>query len=159
SPRGRFRFGDNRSMLPAVVGLLLLPAAARPDVLLVTIDTLRADHVGAYGDASARTPTIDRLAHEGVLVEDTVAQVPLTAPSQPGLRTGRSPFEPGLRDNASGPLAAGTPTLAGQLKAQGYDTAAFIGAYPVSRPSGLDRGFATFDDPFGAGETATTRAA
>ena len=141
-----------------LASLLLLAAASAPNVVLVTIDTLRADHVGAYGHAAAETPTIDRLAREGVLVEDAVVQVPQTRPSHASIFTGRYPYEHAVRDNYSAPLAPGTPTLASILRQQGWDTAAFIGAYPVSRPSGLDRGFAVFDDPFAAGD-ATTREA
>jgi len=131
----------------------------RPNVLLVTIDTLRADHVGVYGYARAHTATLDRLAREGILVEDAVVQVPQTRPSHASLLTGLYPYEHGIRDNASPPLKAGTPTMATAFRAAGYDTGAFIGAYPVSRASGLQQGFATFDDPFGAGEKATTREA
>jgi choline-sulfatase len=141
-----------------LASLLLLAAAQAPNVVLVTIDTLRADHVGAYGHASAETPTIDRLAREGVLLEDAVVQVPQTRPSHTSIFTGRYPYEHGIRDNYSAPLAAGTPTMASILRQQGWDTGGFIGAYPVSRPSGLDRGFAVFDDPFAAGD-ATTREA
>ncbi|HVO11710.1 MAG TPA: sulfatase-like hydrolase/transferase [Vicinamibacteria bacterium] len=129
--------------------LALLAATAGPaNVLLVTIDTLRADHVGAYGDAKADTTGFDRLAREGVLVEDAVSHVPETRPSHASILTGRYPYEHGIRDNAAGPIAPGMPTLATLLKAAGYDTAAFIGAYPVSRSSGLDRGFDVYDDPF-----------
>ena len=96
------------------------PAATpRPNLLLVTIDTLRADRVGAYGYAGARTPVMDRLAKAGVLVEDAVAQVPQTRPSHASMFTGRYPYEHGIRDNASHPLKAGTPTLATVLKAAG----------------------------------------
>jgi arylsulfatase A-like enzyme/parvulin-like peptidyl-prolyl isomerase len=129
--------------------LALLAATSSPgNLLLVTIDTLRADHVGAYGDPKAQTAALDRLAREGVLVEEAVAHVPQTRPSHASILTGRYPYEHGLRDNAAGPLAPGMPTLATVLKAAGYDTAAFIGAYPVSRSSGLDRGFELYDDPF-----------
>src|SRR5438093_11208 len=133
-----------------MLGLLLLlgAAASRPDVLLITIDTLRADHVGAYGYAAAQTPALDRLAREGVLLEEAVAQVPQTRPSHASLFTGRYPFEHGIRDNISAPLPSKIPTLATLLGRAGYETAAFIGAYPVARPSGLDQGFDTFDDPF-----------
>jgi len=141
-----------------LASLLFLAATSAPNVVLVTIDTLRADRVGAYGHAAAETPTIDRLAREGVLVEDAVVQVPQTRPSHASIFTGRYPYEHGIRDNYSTPLAPGTPTLASILRQHGWDTAAFIGAYPVSRPSGLDRGFAVFDDPFAAGD-ATTREA
>jgi arylsulfatase A-like enzyme/Flp pilus assembly protein TadD len=137
--------------------LALAAAPAAPNVLLVTIDTLRADRVGAYGHVRAATPVLDRLAREGVLVEEAVVQVPQTRPSHASILTGRQPYEHGLRDNSSPPLEARLPTLATVLRDQGYDTGAVVGAYPVSRPSGLDRGFAFFDDPFGAGERATVR--
>jgi len=144
-----------------MLGLLLAlgVSAPPPDVLFVTIDTLRADRVGAYGYAAAETPALDRLAREGVLVEDAVVQVPQTRPSHASIFTGRYPFEHGIRDNTSAPLPAKIPTLATLLSRAGYETAAFIGAYPVARPSGLDQGFTTFDDPFGTGEATTAREA
>src|SRR5947209_4251876 len=118
-------------MLASLV--LLAATAAPPNLLLVTIDTLRADHVGAYGFAGNATPALDRLAREGVLLEDAVAHVPLTRPSHVTLFTGRLPYEHGIRDNFSNPLAPTTPTLATILKGRGYATGGFIGAYPVSR--------------------------
>jgi arylsulfatase A-like enzyme/Tfp pilus assembly protein PilF len=144
-----------------MLGILLALAVSGgpPDVLIVTIDTLRADRVGAYGHAGADTPALDRLAREGVLLEDAVVQIPQTRPSHASMFTGRYPFEHGIRDNVSPPLPATIPTLATLLRRAGYETAGFIGAYPVARPSGLDQGFTTFDDPFGAGETATSREA
>jgi arylsulfatase A-like enzyme/tetratricopeptide (TPR) repeat protein len=141
-----------------ILAPLLLAAASAPNVVLVTIDTLRADHVGAYGYRAGETATLDRLAREGVLVEDAVVQVPQTRPSHASIMTGRYPYEHGIRDNFSSPLAATTPTLASVLRGHGWDTAGFIGAYPVARPSGLDRGFTVFDDPFGAGDTTTRQA-
>ncbi len=133
-------------------------AAAAPNVLLVTIDTLRADHVGAYGYAGAQTRTIDRLAREGVRLADAVVQVPQTRPSHACIMTGRLPYEHGIRDNYSPPLPPTLPTLASVLAGRGWDTAGFVGAYPVSRPSGLDRGFALYDDPFAAGDSTTREA-
>ena len=133
----------------SAAGTRRLPGAARPSLLLVTIDTLRADRVGAYGYRPAETPALDRLAREGLLVEDAVVQVPQTRPSHASIFTGRQPYEHGIRDNFSPPLDTAHPTLATLLKQQGYATGAFIGAYPVSRDSGLDRGFDVFDDPFG----------
>jgi choline-sulfatase len=141
-----------------LASLLLLAATSAPNVVLVTIDTLRADRVGAYGYAAGETPTIDRLAREGVLVEDVVVQVPQTRPSHASIFTGRYPYEHGIRDNYSKPLAPGTPTVASVLRQRGWDTGAFIGAYPVSRPSGLDQGFAVYDDPFAAGDDTTRQA-
>jgi arylsulfatase A-like enzyme len=131
---------------------------AAPNVLLVTIDTLRADHVGAYGYAGAETRTIDRLAREGVRLADAVVQVPQTRPSHACIMTGRLPYEHGIRDNYSPPLPPALPTLASVLAGRGWDTAGFVGAYPVSRPSGLDRGFALYDDPFAAGDSTTREA-
>jgi choline-sulfatase len=137
--------------------LALLAAAGPPNLLLVTIDTLRADRVGAYGFAAGTTPAIDALARDGVLLEDAVAHVPQTRPSHVSLFTGRLPFEHGIRDNFSKPLDAGTPTLASLLKQRGYATGGFIGAYPVSADSGLQRGFDAFDDPFAPASSVATR--
>lgn len=148
---------SRRSVFLAL-GLACVPTAAGaqvappPNLVLVTIDTLRADRVGAYGHPGASTPALDRLAREGVLLLDAIVAAPMTRPSHATLFTGRHPWEHAIRDNAHGPLAARWPTLATQLRSAGYDTAAFVGAYPVSRPSGLDRGFQVYDDPFsGAG--------
>jgi len=127
------------------------PGGPPPNLLFVTIDTLRADRVGAYGYTKGATPALDRLAREGVLVEDAVVQVPQTRPSHVSLFTGLQPFEHAIRDNLSPPLDARFPTLATLLKGRGYATGGFIGAFPVSRDSGLDRGFDVFDDPFAGG--------
>src|SRR6266536_1936438 len=134
-----------------------LQADTRPNLLLVTVDTLRADRVGAYGFPGGTTPTLDRVAREGILMEDAVSHVPQTRPSHVSLFTGRLPFEHGIRDNFSKPLDPGTPTLASILKERGYATGGFIGAYPVSRDSGLSRGFDAFDDPFAAASSVATR--
>src|SRR5688572_17053333 len=136
---------------------LLAAAAAPPNLLVVTIDTLRADRVSAYGFTAGTTPAMDGVAREGVLFEDAVVHVPLTRPSHVTLFTGRLPFEHGIRDNFSKPLDANTPTLASLLKQRGYATGGFIGAYPVSRDSGLQRGFDVFDDPFAAASSVATR--
>lgn len=144
----------------AVVAAVFTGAAEPPpNLLLVTIDTLRADRVGAYGYRAAGTPVLDRMAREGVRVVEAVAQSPQTRPSHASIFTGRLPYEHGLRDNASAPLPPTLPTLATLLQSRGYDTGGFIGAYPVSRASGLDRGFATFDDPFGTAGPASAREA
>src|SRR6185369_15656143 len=139
------RCSDNRpmrrwAMLLASCGVAALalaqgPAPVKPNLLLVTIDTLRADHVGAYGYKAGATPVMDRLAREGVRMADAVVHVPQTRPSHVSLLTGRLPYEHGVRDNYSAPLPRGTATLASVLRAQGYDTGGFIGAYPVSRAS------------------------
>jgi len=119
-------------------------------LVVVTIDTLRADRLGAYGSTTVPTPHFDRLAGEGVRAVDATAHVPITRPSHATLFTGRYPSEHGVRDNISLPLAADVPTLAETLTAQGFDTAAFVSTFVLSSPSGLDRGFAHYDDNFEA---------
>jgi choline-sulfatase len=126
-------------------------ATPSPSVLLVTIDTLRTDRVGAYGATSPGTPVLDQLAREGALFERATVDVPLTRPSHTSLLTGKHPFQHGVRDNVSFPLAAGHRTLAETLRLHGYSTGAFVGAFVVGRQSGLDRGFDEFDDDVGTG--------
>jgi arylsulfatase A-like enzyme/Flp pilus assembly protein TadD len=116
------------------------------NVLLVTIDTLRADRVGAYGSTRGLTPTIDRFAAEGLRFTDSYAQVPLTLPSHASLMTASYPTRHGVRDNGAFRLGASAPTLAASLKAQGYRTAAFVGAFVLDARFGLNRGFDVYDD-------------
>jgi choline-sulfatase len=120
--------------------------AAPPSVLLVTIDTLRADRLGAYGDAQARTPHLDALARRSLVFERAFAPAPLTLPSHATLLTGLLPPAHGVRGNGSFALGAGPPTLAEALGARGLRTAAFVGGFPVSRRFGLARGFEHYDD-------------
>jgi arylsulfatase A-like enzyme/cytochrome c-type biogenesis protein CcmH/NrfG len=120
--------------------------ASRPNVLLVTIDTLRADRVGCYGHAGADTPVMDGLAARGVRFATAVAHVPLTGPSHASLLTGRSPLAHGFRDNGGYTLPPGLATAAEEFRGAGYDTAAFVSAFPLDRRFGFDRGFETYDD-------------
>jgi len=125
------------------------PAPATPrHLVIVTIDTLRADRLGAYGSTTVPTPNFDRLAREGVRALDATTHVPITRPSHATLFTGRYPAEHGVRDNISLPLAKDVPTLAESLTAQGFATAAFVSTFVLSSPSGLDRGFGHYDDAF-----------
>lgn len=126
-------------------------SAPRPNILLITVDTTRADHVGAYGDAMARTPTFDRLASEGVLFERAVSVAPITLPAHVSLLTGRYPFAHGVRNNGNFRVADDVPTLATALHDHGYRTAAFVSAFVLDRRSGLSRGFDEYDDRFDAG--------
>ncbi len=121
--------------------------AARPgaNVLLVTLDTVRADRVGCYGGAVA-TPALDRLAREGVRFAQASSPAPLTLPAHASLLSGLLPPAHGLRNNGAGAFPADRPTLATALAARGYRTAAFLGAFVLDRRFGLDRGFATYDD-------------
>jgi arylsulfatase A-like enzyme/Flp pilus assembly protein TadD len=120
-------------------------ALRQANVLLVTIDTLRADYVGAYGSTRGATPTLDRLAAEGLRFDVVYAHVPLTLPSHTTLLTGRYPTRTGVRDNGTFTLGD-MPTLSTALKATGYDTAAFIGAFVLDARFGLNRGFDLYDD-------------
>src|SRR3954454_8348043 len=116
------------------------------NVLLVTIDTLRADHVGAYGSALGATPTLDRFAAEGLRFDVAHAHVPLTLPSHTTIMTGLYPIANGVHDNGSFRYDESKPTLAGELKRAGYRTAAFVGAFVLDARFGLNAGFDLYDD-------------
>ncbi len=130
----------------------LVQADLRPvpgqNVLLVTIDTLRADALGSDG-GQARTPALDRLATDGVRFSFAHAQAVLTLPSHASILTGEYPFQHGVRENSGYRLAEGTPTLATILKKDGYATGAFVSAFPVHSRFGLSQGFDVYDDWFG----------
>jgi arylsulfatase A-like enzyme/predicted Zn-dependent protease len=114
--------------------------------LLVTFDTTRADHIGAYGYPGARTPVVDGLAAGGVLFENAYSSIPLTAPSHSTILTGKFPMAHGVRDNGLFVLAPEQQTLAEILKAQGYRTGAAIGGFPLLARYGLNQGFDLYDD-------------
>jgi len=121
------------------------------NLVLVTIDTLRADRLGAYGNAGVATPHLDRLARDGAMARDASVHAPLTRPSHVSLFTGLLPAQHGIRDNVSPALADDVPTLPEALKAAGFDTAAFVSSIVLSRQSGLARGFDAYSDRFEAG--------
>ncbi len=132
---------------PAVVPATAHPAAGDgPDIVLVTIDTLRADHVGVYGGAP--TPALDAFAARARRFDAAVSPIPLTLPAHAALFTGRSPEALGLVSNGGRLAAAGT--LATELHAAGWATAAFVGARVLDRSGGLDAGFDHYDDRWGA---------
>jgi arylsulfatase A-like enzyme/tetratricopeptide (TPR) repeat protein len=122
--------------------------AAAKAIVLVTIDTLRADRLGAYGSTRGLTPALDRFGREAVRFSAAVTQVPLTLPAHATILTGRHPAAHGVRTNDGFRLSRDVPTLAEALKARGYATAAFIGGYPLRGSSGLARGFDRYDDDF-----------
>ena len=143
--------------LIAVIGaaaawwILRSSAPSHSNLLLITIDTLRADHVGAYGAPGAMpgaTPTLDALAANGVRFDQVQTAVPLTGPSHATILTGQYPPVHGVRGNVVFTLGTKYPTLATLLKRQGYHTAAFVGAYPVAAAFGFNQGFDTFDEEF-----------
>ena len=121
------------------------PSPAIRHVLFITIDTLRADHVGAYGYAAAHTPALDRVAREGVTFDRAYATAPITLTSHASLMTGRYPPGHGARHNGMR-LDLKTPTLAERFTAAGYTTAAFVAAFPLDRRFGLIKGFHTYGD-------------
>jgi arylsulfatase A-like enzyme/Flp pilus assembly protein TadD len=121
------------------------------NLVLITIDTLRADHVGAYGYTRAQTATLDELARTGVRFDRAYAAAPITLPSHATLLSGRYPPSHGARDN--GMAAQSVPTLATVLKAKGFKTAAFVGAFPLDHQFGLDRGFDVYSDRLGRDAT------
>jgi choline-sulfatase len=121
-------------------------APRQPNLVLVTLDTVRADHLGCYGDREAVTPWLDRLAGEGLRFANASSAVPLTLPSHTSLLTGLLPPHHGLRNNGVGALRPGTATLATLLAGAGYRTAAFVGAFVLDHRFGLKAGFEVYDD-------------
>jgi arylsulfatase A-like enzyme/Flp pilus assembly protein TadD len=152
--------------LPQILGLLALltfhilvvRAASLPEgegskqptsVILISVDTLRADHLSCYGYARLHTPHIDSLARGGTVFTAIDSQAPITLPSHVSLFTSTYPFANGIRENAQ-VLPSGAVTLATVLAAHGYSTAAYIGGYFLARRYGLAQGFQTYDSPFDA---------
>ncbi len=115
-------------------------------VFIVSIDTLRADHVPVYGYRGVETPAIDALARDGIVFDTAIAQVPLTLPSHAALFTGQLPFVNGIRDNLGYRLARGTTTLAAHLKRNGYATGGAVSAIVLEHGTGISEGFDFWDD-------------
>ncbi|MFY9562227.1 MAG: sulfatase-like hydrolase/transferase [Terriglobales bacterium] len=122
----------------------------RPNVILITIDTLRADHVGCYGAPAVKTPTLDALARDGVVFERAISQIPLTWPSHAVILTGTYPFQNGVQDFTGQPLAPQFRSVAQAFKQAGYATGAVVSAFVLDRSWGLGRGFDFYDDAFSA---------
>ena len=124
------------------------PPKDAPNVLLITLDTVRADHLGCYGYSKAQTPVLDALAASGVRFEQALCQVPLTLPSHASLLTSTYPPSNGLRFNAAGILSKNVPTIAESFQARGYRTGGFVAANVLDSAFGLNRGFECYDDKF-----------
>ncbi len=155
----------------AVVALILITVAGcrllgssppEYNVLLITLDTLRADYLGCYGYDRPTSPVLDKLASESVLFEKTIAQAAVTPVSHASFLTGRNPYNHGLRvlhGLAENSLSDEQTTIAEVWSRVGGQTAAFISAYPVSAAFGLEQGFELFDDEYpksdGAGLVTT----
>lgn len=121
-------------------------ASSRPNLLIITIDTCRADRLGCYGFGLARTPSIDALAHEGVVCTNAITTAPITLVAHASIMTGLLPPAHGIRDNGAYSLADGYETLAEVLKANGYSTSAFVSAVVLAKRYNLSQGFDTYDD-------------
>ncbi|MBM3284805.1 MAG: sulfatase, partial [Candidatus Aminicenantes bacterium] len=145
--------------LAALLALRLLVPGARIkkdsslNVLLVTLDTTRADRLGCYGYEKAKTPNLDFLAAKGVRFQNAYCQVPLTTPSHCSILTGTYPLYHQVRNNGSYALSAEITTLAEVLKGRDFQTAAFVSSFTVDSRFGLDQGFDVYDDTFVAGQT------
>jgi choline-sulfatase len=141
--------------LAVLAGLALLwrrGPSGPPSVLLVTIDTLRPDRLGAYGNRDGLTPNLDALARDGIVFAEAQASVPLTLPSHATILTGLEPPHTGVHDNGTYVLPGDVSTLATRLKSEGYATGAFVGAYVLDRRFGLARGFDEYDDRIERGD-------
>src|SRR6476646_2438598 len=146
---------SSRSLAVIVTASLLLESsaafaapAAAPNVVVITIDTLRADHLGCYGYKQIRTPNIDALAAQGARFERAYTAVPVTLPSHTVMFTGTYPMRSGIHDFAANKLGPGQPTLASVLKENGYVTCAVIGSAVLDSRFGLNRGFDFYYDHF-----------
>ncbi|HUR83096.1 MAG TPA: sulfatase-like hydrolase/transferase [Thermoanaerobaculia bacterium] len=131
------------------------PAAPRAnDIILITIDTLRADSVGFGGSTRVKTPFLDSLAAKGTVFANAHAHNVVTLPSHTNILTGLLPYQHGIRDNAGFTLDPKHETVAAMLKRAGYTTGAFVGAFPLDARFGLNKGFDVYDDNYGKGQAA-----
>jgi arylsulfatase A-like enzyme/Tfp pilus assembly protein PilF len=143
-----------RRLVVMLTGLAALPLAAQTpakpalNVVLITIDTLRADHVGCYGYKQIKTPNIDGLAADGVRFERAFAVVPVTLPSHTSMLTGTYPMLSGMHDFSGNKLSPAQPTLASVLKQAGYQTGAVVAAAVLDSRFGLNQGFDFYYDHF-----------
>ena len=140
--------GCTNTIEPSDLEKNMVTKDTKPSVLLITVDTWRADRLGAYGDPLAQTPNIDALAKESVVFAEAHAVTPLTLPSHTSILTGLWPKNHGMRDNAGFRLPDTVHTLAEALSENGYATGAFVSAFVLSHAWGLDQGFDIYHDPF-----------
>lgn len=130
------------------------PAANRPDVVMITLDTTRRDHIGCYGRTPSLTPNIDRLCARARRFDNAVAVAPVTLPAHASMMTGRYPPAHGARYNGETQLPSSATTLAELLAQQGYATSAFVSSFVLDRRFGLDQGFDAYDDRVDASGSA-----
>ena len=132
------------------------PASAAPagDIVLITIDTWRADAAGFAGNTRVQTPFLDSLAARGIVFTNAHAHNVITLPSHANILTGLNPYQHGVRENAGFVLEAKYISIAERLRQQGYATGAFVAAYPLDARYGLHRGFDVYDDNYGKGRAS-----
>lgn len=118
----------------------------KPNIVIITFDTTRADHIGAYGKDNAMTFNVDELSKDGILYKNALSPIPITLPSHSSIMTGKVPFTHGVRDNGLFTLSQENLTLAEILKENGYKTAAAIGSFPLTSQFGINQGFNFFND-------------
>lgn len=128
----------------------------RPNVLLITLDTTRADHLGCYGYERIETPVIDRLASDGVRFERVYASAPITLPNHSSILTGTHPLFHGARNNGTFVVDSSITTGAEIFSGKGYNTSAFIASFPLLARFGLDQGFKVYDDKIEEGKEKRT---
>jgi choline-sulfatase len=119
---------------------------AKPNIILISVDTLRSDRLSCNAPTAPPTPNIDKLSHGGTSFSQGSSMVPLTLPSHVSMLTSMYPFVSGVEDNGDR-LAPGTVTLAAALRSHGYRTAAFLGGFVLDKRFGLDQGFDSYDSP------------
>jgi arylsulfatase A-like enzyme/tetratricopeptide (TPR) repeat protein len=153
APAGASRRGGRLLSLVFAAAFLTAAACAKKEsafpgapVILISVDTLRADHLPVYGYRLVETPAIDALAREALVFENAVSHVPLTLPSHASIFTGLLPFQNGVRDNIGYRLDPAHETLASFLSARGYATGAAISCVVLDRATGVGRGFDFYDD-------------
>jgi arylsulfatase A-like enzyme/Flp pilus assembly protein TadD len=138
--------GGNAPEAPAPVG-------PRPDIVLVSLDTTRADHLGCYGYQAGETPTLDSLCNSGRRYDRAYSPAPLTIPAHAAIFTGKHPAALGIRNNGDGKLEASEVTLTEVLSKAGYQTAASVSAFVTTRAWGFDQGFDHFFDDMERSQT------
>lgn len=151
------RSAKRRAIVVAVIVIVALVAGAiglrrhrrsAPDIILITIDTLRADSLGYAGNARVETPFLDSLAARGAVFTNAHAHNVVTLPSHANIITGLYPYQHGIRDNAGFVLDPKHPTLGAMMRRAGYATAAFVSAFPLDSRFGLNAGFDVYDDRY-----------
>jgi hypothetical protein len=148
-------FASSRTQTAGEIDLGALPSGVRRNTLnivVITLDTTRADHIGAYGSTLVKTPALDRLAGEGTRFAQAMSSAPLTLPAHSSMFTGRFPPEHGVRDNGGFFLAPEQTTLAEMLKEKGFATGGFIAAFVLDGKWGINQGFDEYFDDFDISE-------